>query len=455
MRSCEGLPQIAARTLHAGLDGAARDPEQQCGFVRGETVEDGGLHDGSQLRCEPLECEAEIAVLHADQHLLLGRVLVLVALRPQPLEQWAPGPEAVEQVADADPPQPRGDLAGAPIVVGRPPHGHEEVLHHLFDDLPVGASPRQPCDEPCLVAFVELVERAAITLRDRGQQLRIGPFVATMIHTRTTVPSKARIGSRAAADHGLLTYHSQVRLRLLGVASIIVVVAACGSDGDGTRPSISATFPPVGSVETPVEPPATDAGALPVETPAIEQPPAETEPVEPSAPAVVTDPVVTDPAAPAAEVPSDEGDGTVWWPWAVLGGLVIIGALALVARRRPSGPTWQARTTSLLDEIEQLTSHLVAVTPAGLHAVARQDATTLATMRATLRELIESAPDVNSRTVLTGLTAPLAELHGAIDAIALSAEPSPTPAGTGVSQLAAQVHTVSTSVRATLAVHRG
>ena len=78
----------------------------------------------------------------------------------------------------------------------------------------------------------------------------------------------------------------------------------------------------------------------------------------------------------------------------------------------------------------------------------------LATMRATLRDLIESAPNATSRTVLAGLTTPIAELHGAIDVIAMSVQPSPTQTGPAVSQLAAQLHTVSTSVRAELALHR-
>ena len=188
----------------------------------------------------------------------------------------------------------------------------------------------------------------------------------------------------------------------------------------------------------------------PPQTPPVEQIPEETAQVEPTVPATV----VTDPAPPPTEATSDgDSDGTVWWPW-VLGAIVLIGAIVAVARRRPSGPSWQARTTSLLDEIEQLTSHLVAVTPAGLLAVAQGDAMKLATMRATLRDLIESAPDATSRTALAGLTAPIANLHGAIDVVALSVEPSPTQAGPAVSQLAAQLHTVAASVRADLALHQ-
>ena len=60
----------------------------------------------------------------------------------------------------------------------------------------------------------------------------------------------------------------------------------------------------------------------------------------------------------------------------------------------------------------------------------------LATMRATLRDLIESAPDTTSRTALNGLTTPIAELHGAVDAIAMSADPSIQHDGGSVVQLA-------------------
>jgi hypothetical protein len=274
------------------------------------------------------------------------------------------------------------------------------------------------------------------------------------------------LGRTAAPDDVRSTTIPRVQLRLLGVAATVVFISACGSDSTGTRPSIAASFPPVGSVA--VAPPASEVGALqpetqppqtqppqtqppetpPPETPPVEQIPEQTAPVEPTVPAVVA----TDPAPPTTEDTDD--DGTVWWPW-VLGAVVVIGAIVAIARRRPSGPTWTTRSTELLDEIDLLTSHLVAVTPAGLLAVAQGDAMKLATMRATLRDLIEAAPDATSRTVLSGLTMPISDLHGAVDVVALSVEPSPAQTSPTVSQLAAHLHTVSASVRAELALHPG
>ena len=69
-------------------------------------------------------------------------------------------------------------------------------------------------------------------------------------------------------------------------------------------------------------------------------------------------------------------------------------------------------------------------------------------MRATLRDLIASAPDTNSQMVLNQLTTPTAELHGAVDAVAMSADPSIQPDSASVSQLARQLHTASASARA-------
>jgi hypothetical protein len=220
-----------------------------------------------------------------------------------------------------------------------------------------------------------------------------------------------------------------------------VLLAACGSgDGSGTGPTIGASLPADGSIARPTASPGTDAAA--------EAQPAETQPAEPEEEAA---PPAT---APSSSVAAGDDDGdTVWWPW-VLGGLVVIGVIALIAgRRRPRGPSWQMRTTQLLDEIDQLTNHLAAVSPDGLHAVAQSDAMSLATMRGTLTDLIASAPDGTTRMALNELTTPLAELHGAVDAIAMSPGPSSQLQGASVPQLATQLHTASASVRANPALY--
>lgn len=240
-----------------------------------------------------------------------------------------------------------------------------------------------------------------------------------------------------------------MRLRLLFAGSVIVLLAACGSgDGGGTRPTITATLP--SSVVLPTRPP--DAGTSPEDTAPPEQtaPPQVTEPPPETAQPEETAAQDTTPTSSLAS--GDDGEGTLWWPW-VLVAIVVIGTIVVLARRHRAGPSWQLRTTTLLDDIEQLTSHLAAVTPDGLHAVAVSDANRLATMRATLRDLIESAPDANSQMALNGLTTSLAELHAAIDAIAMSADPSIQSDGASISRLATQLHTATASARADLAVH--
>jgi hypothetical protein len=101
-----------------------------------------------------------------------------------------------------------------------------------------------------------------------------------------------------------------------------------------------------------------------------------------------------------------------------------------------------------------LTSHLAALTPNGLQAVAQSDAMRLATMRATLGTVIATAPNDSNQAALNRLTTPIAALHGAVDAIAMSADPSAQPVSASVSQLATQLHTTSASVRAELAMHQ-
>jgi hypothetical protein len=243
-----------------------------------------------------------------------------------------------------------------------------------------------------------------------------------------------------------------MRIRLLTAVSVIVLLAACGSgDGSGTRPTIAGTLAPDASIVGPASAPAADAGAPPTDAgaPPTDAQASETQPEQPAPEAAAPDAA---PSSSVALVDDGDDDSIVWWPWVLVALVVVLAVVALSRRRRP-GPGWQTRTTTLLNDIDQLTSHLAALTPDGMRAVAQNDATTLATMRATLSDLIASAPDVNTQTVLGRLTTPIAELHGAIDAVALSAG-QPTQPDTGsVAQRVTQLHTASASVRAELAVH--
>jgi len=76
----------------------------------------------------------------------------------------------------------------------------------------------------------------------------------------------------------------------------------------------------------------------------------------------------------------------------------------------------------------------------------------LATLRARLAELVASAPDAHGGTALNGLTASLAAMHRAVDAIAMSAGSSVEPDVTSVARVATQLHTASATARAALAI---
>ncbi len=247
------------------------------------------------------------------------------------------------------------------------------------------------------------------------------PHQRTNLNFQHPVLGIRRFGARSA-------YDASVRLCPVIAGLAVVVLAACGSGGgSGTRPTITVTPPSDASIVSPTLPPETEAGT-PSET-QPEAPPETAPPAQTAEPEEQPEPTAAPGTAPSTSVaPADVGDDTVWWPW-VLGTLVVVGAIvAIVAitRRRSSGPPWEIRAATLLDEIEQLTSHLVAVTPDGLGAVAQADAMRVATLRATLRDLITTAPDANIQMALNGLTTPISALHGALDAIAMFAGRRPS-----------------------------
>ena len=242
-----------------------------------------------------------------------------------------------------------------------------------------------------------------------------------------------------------------VRPRLVAAASLIVLLASCGSGdgiGTGTGPGISATFPSDVSIVRPTQPPETDAAAPPAETAAPENQPAE-QPEQTSAPESTQQSAAPGAGPSSTVAPADDGEGTVWWPW-VLVAIIVIGAIVAIARRRRPSSSWQLQATTLLDEIDQLTIHLAALTPSGLQAVAQSDGMRLATMRATLGTVIATAPNDSNQAALNRLTTPIAALHGAVDAIASVCRPvGPTRQRLGIAACNTTAHNLGISARRT------
>ena len=250
----------------------------------------------------------------------------------------------------------------------------------------------------------------------------------------------------------------------VSVALVAVLLAACGSDGV-TRP----TLPNRTTVPT-LEPSPTAAPETVAPTVAPTDAPGDTAVPEtvaptaaptapPTAPptAAPTQPPVSEPAttvAPGGEVDGDgEDDGaTAWWPWVLLG-VLVLGGLVLLARRRRA-PSWQERTVRLLDELQRIATTLAALPPESVRVVAANEAGALATARAGLAALVADAPDDATRSALAALTQPVAELHVAVSSASLlppqvpGTVPPPVPS---VAQLATVVHASSATARATLA----
>jgi hypothetical protein len=286
-------------------------------------------------------------------------------------------------------------------------------------------------------------------------------------YTLATTPARAR------------TRHL-VGARLVGlVVGITLIAGACASSGSGggsgSLPSITVTVPdggvttiaPDGGDATTSTPPGTEEPAATdppkTEAPAATDPPkteapAETEPPKTEAPAE-TEPPKTEPApvettvAPEPSSPgASEDESSTWWPW-VLGAVVLlgIGAAVVVGRRSRRGPSWADRARAALDEADQLSTHLAALAPAGVGVVATGDAARLATLGASLQQLVTTAPDASSRAALDQVPPRVAVLHATVDALALG-QASP-PSSVSMDALQAQavaLHTVTASARALL-----
>jgi hypothetical protein len=141
-----------------------------------------------------------------------------------------------------------------------------------------------------------------------------------------------------------------------------------------------------------------------------------------------------------------------WWPWivgAVLVAAVVIGIVLLVRRPRGSGQ-WPNQAAAVLDESDQITTHLVGLGPSGLVSVAAADASRLATLMASAQQLAGSAPDETSRQALVRVEEPLRSLQGALDLVGLASAPPSDPDVHEVHATAARLHSATALARATI-----
>ena len=151
-------------------------------------------------------------------------------------------------------------------------------------------------------------------------------------------------------------------------------------------------------------------------------------------------------------VGEDGGDDTTWWPW-LLAILAVVGIAAAIiaARRSGKGPSWSERAGGAVDQAQQMSVHLAALTPDAARTVAATDSPTLAALGVTLQQLVSSAPNETSRAAVEQVRASTAALHAAVDAVALSPT---TPTSVDVDQLTAlatRLHTAASSANALIA----
>jgi hypothetical protein len=251
--------------------------------------------------------------------------------------------------------------------------------------------------------------------------------------------------------------------KLVAAAMVMACLAlgACGSDEDGsglpttgTRVERTTTVPsgteepdqttepaptrPEGGVST-TESPTTETPTT--ETPTTETPTTET----PTTETPTTGPRTTRESAagvqttetPTTETPTTEAlatepvaaedDGTTWWPW-LLVGLLIIGLIAFLASRRSGkAPTWKQKTAAAFDEATSVATHLAAVGPDGAAMVATQDAGQLAALAATLSTRVAETENPNEQRVVASVRDQVQALHAVVDGIAMGSTPV-TPA---------------------------
>ena len=256
-------------------------------------------------------------------------------------------------------------------------------------------------------------------------------------------PALGEVPSDDCADHVSMTR------RWIGCSLSVVtlVLAGCASNGgDGATPPApisvpgnAVTLPPdAGSepVAPPVEPPAPDA-----EAPPEAAPPAEAE----------------TPEAPPEEAPvdatADETGDSAWWVWVLLIA-VAVAVIALVVssagRRRRGASQWRTDTRALLDEIDQLTMRLGVAAPESVGPMAAEGSARLAALAPSLQRLIDGAPDDATRSALSQVEAPLANVRELVDTIAFSPPPPSANTMDVLRARASSLHTTSAFARGTL-----
>jgi hypothetical protein len=127
---------------------------------------------------------------------------------------------------------------------------------------------------------------------------------------------------------------------------------------------------------------------------------------------------------------------------------IIAGIVLFLRPRRGSG--WPDHAAAALDQSDEITTHLVGLAPGGLGAVASADARRLATLIASVQQLVASGPDDASRRALGEVQEPLRSLHGALDAVALRSQPPSSAELDEVRARATELHRATSQARATL-----
>jgi len=231
---------------------------------------------------------------------------------------------------------------------------------------------------------------------------------------------------------------------VVSVAAIALFAGGCGSGSGDASSSSRPSLPPIAS-ERPIRPESTDAvvgGPVTPTVPDVTAPPATAGP----------DPVVTVPE------PVDEDASTDWWVWGLIAvALVVIvsGVVALV-RRSPKPAAAPARpqastAAALLDQCDDISTHIAALAPDRVHSVAAADAARLAALHAAVEHVMASVADAGSMQALATLDASIRSLHAALDAIALSSPASLTDADwADLRARASDLHVQTSLARATL-----